>query len=217
MKNLIPLTIITLIITSCSTNVFLQRKYTSGAYIESIAQKRKTEKRENIVNRNSHSKSLISGSFIVAKDKSTSHNKHIETSIINEKNNINNYFELSKTCHVSQKSSTKKIKSNIISTAISHDNNNDEYTPYFSYLPLWNKNLITKSKLNNNTKAPSDEERIIWILLALIPFINLIPIYLHDGKKVTINFVVCLILNFIFLLPGIIFALLVVLDVVNLA
>lgn len=61
-----------------------------------------------------------------------------------------------------------------------------------------------------------DANLLVMVILALFPFINLIAIYLHDGKAVTTNFWVCLILDILFFLPGIIFALLVVLDVVNL-
>lgn len=56
---------------------------------------------------------------------------------------------------------------------------------------------------------------VLYIILCLFPFINLIPVYLTDGS-ITLNFWVTLILDILGALPGIIFALLVVLGVVSL-
>ncbi|MDX2174377.1 MAG: YqaE/Pmp3 family membrane protein [Bacteroidota bacterium] len=74
-----------------------------------------------------------------------------------------------------------------------------------------------KNKLGIAKKGDSDVDLIILVILCLFPFINLIAIYLKDSKSVTLNFWITLILDCLFFLPGIIFALLVVLDVVNLA
>jgi len=75
-----------------------------------------------------------------------------------------------------------------------------------------------KNKLAKSKKAgDSDTNLIVLVILCLFPFINLIAIYLKDSKSITLNFWITLILDFLFFLPGIIFALLVVLDVVNLA
>ncbi len=70
---------------------------------------------------------------------------------------------------------------------------------------------------NTQKKGSADTNLIIMVILCLFPFINLIPVYLHDGKSLTLNFWVTLILDCLFFLPGIIFALLVVLDVFSLA
>jgi len=78
--------------------------------------------------------------------------------------------------------------------------------------------IVNKLTQSNQTSAAgggtSTGMLILYIILCLFPFINLIPVYLHDGKSVTMNFWVTLILDLLIL--GIIFALLVVLDVVNL-
>ena len=55
---------------------------------------------------------------------------------------------------------------------------------------------------------------VVMVILCLFPFINLIPVYIHDGDF-TLNFLVTLLLDFT-LIGGIIFSLLVVLDVVDL-
>jgi hypothetical protein len=84
-----------------------------------------------------------------------------------------------------------------------------------SFKPL--KLQAVKALKEAKKGGDSDVNLIIMVILCLFPFINLIPVYLHDGKSVTLNFWLTLILDILFFLPGIIFALLVVLDVVNLA
>lgn len=71
---------------------------------------------------------------------------------------------------------------------------------------------------SNSGKGSSDSskvELVLMVILCLFPFINLIPVYLHDNA-ITLNFWITLILDFTYI-GGVIFALLVVLDVVNLA
>lgn len=66
-------------------------------------------------------------------------------------------------------------------------------------------------------KGGSDANTIILVLLCLIWMLGLISVYIHDGKSITMNFWLTLILYILGYLPGIIFSILVVLDVVNLA
>ncbi len=75
--------------------------------------------------------------------------------------------------------------------------------------------LSKKHNLGKSGKASGDD-LIIQIILALFPILCLIAVYLHDGKSITLNFWVDLILHITFI-GEIIFALLVVLDVINLA
>lgn len=80
------------------------------------------------------------------------------------------------------------------------------------YIPF-----LEKEKIANQKSSGGDTYLIIEIILCFFPFINLIAMYLKDGKRITLNFWIDLLLDILFILPGIIFALLVVLDVVNLA
>lgn len=74
-----------------------------------------------------------------------------------------------------------------------------------------------KVKKKNAKSNSGDTDIVILVILSLFPFINLIAMYLHDGKGITLNFWIDLILDCLFFLPGIIFALLVVFDIINLA
>jgi hypothetical protein len=76
-----------------------------------------------------------------------------------------------------------------------------------------------KAGKKESKKAASKEidgMTILMIILCLFPFINLIPVYLHD-KDLTMNFLLTLLLDLLFFIPGIIFSILVVLDIVDLA
>lgn len=77
--------------------------------------------------------------------------------------------------------------------------------------------LLTKTTTNSSSGsgAASGGLLVLFVILCLFPFINLIPVYLTDGG-LTLNFWVTLILDILGALPGIIFALLVVLGVVSL-
>lgn len=77
------------------------------------------------------------------------------------------------------------------------------------------KPLVLKSNDSKSGKG-SDTNLLILIILSLFPILCLIAIYLHDGKKITLNFWIDLLLHLTFILE-IVFAILVVLDIINLA
>jgi len=78
------------------------------------------------------------------------------------------------------------------------------------------KALAVNQPLSKGSKkGDADANLILMIILCLFPILALIAIYLHDGKKITLNFWVDLILHILFLYW--LFALLVILDVVDLA
>lgn len=75
---------------------------------------------------------------------------------------------------------------------------------------------ISANSSKQSSKKSSDTDLIIQVILALFPILCLIAVYLHDGKSITLNFWIDLLLH-LTVIGEIIFALLVVLDVVNLA
>lgn len=72
-----------------------------------------------------------------------------------------------------------------------------------------------KNKMNNSKSKAMDDQTILLVILSLFPILALIAIYIKDGQTITTNFWIDLLLHFIFLYW--LFALLVVLDVINLA
>ena len=57
---------------------------------------------------------------------------------------------------------------------------------------------------------------VVLVILCFFWWLNLLAVFLHDGKSITLNFWITLLLDFT-IIGGLIFSLLVVLDIVNLA
>jgi hypothetical protein len=201
MKKIILIASSIAMLTSCSTQSFLKRKYTKGVFIEKTSSAELVQKNEL-----NHSKSLhqnnfnISPSSVTFTSNSSYSNSDIKPAISNQNN-------LSITAlNSSSKKTTTPQKINLKSSTSNHFTS----TKNISQL----KNTINNNTQKNSLK-PSDSDKIVWVILALIPILCLIAVYLHDGKTITNNFWITLILH-IFLYLECIFALLVVLDVINL-
>lgn len=85
------------------------------------------------------------------------------------------------------------------------------------------KNLVDKEKLSDSkVKAllrkgyKSQTDLIVLVILSIFPILALIAMYLKDGERITLNFWVDLILH-LTVVGYLIFALLVVFDIINLA
>jgi len=79
------------------------------------------------------------------------------------------------------------------------------------------KAVVTAAKKQQARKGgDSDANLVVLVILSLFPILALIAMYIHDGHKITTNFWVDLILH-LTIIGYIIFALLVVLDVVDLS
>jgi|ERR1017187_8967730 hypothetical protein len=74
---------------------------------------------------------------------------------------------------------------------------------------------LLKNKINKSKSGNVSDQTILLVILSLFPILALIAIYIKDGQRITTNFWIDLVLHFIFLYW--LFALLVVLDVINLA
>lgn len=206
MKKLVMITIPAILLSACSYNqVFLKRKYTKGIFIESI-----------IAKKNIDSEKLSSSKFL-------SDTKHATgTSLIASNSNVAITLNSKNTVaeHPSYiEAKVNKINKNKRTTfSLNYKNNQPLTKTNYSISDAYSDftNLLNISAFHTIKKSTaSDDDKIIWIILSLFPVLALIAIYLHDGKKITANFWIDLILHFIFLYW--LFALLVVLDVINLA
>lgn len=209
MKNLIVIiALAAFVLSSCSGSknaLVMKRKYTKGYFVDAKTKKHGTKKANTVV---------LEEKAEVAKVKPISIELINESTASTEELNLS-ASSLSKPEAFVVKATTKKsievekeYKSKVIAKTLFN---------------VFEKNTITtsdnlKQKKSSSTKgSDADLSLIIMVILCLFPFINLIPVFIKDGKNFTLNFWVTLILDCIFFLPGIIFALLVVLDVVNLA
>jgi hypothetical protein len=200
MKKIILIASSIAMLTSCSTQSFLKRKYTKGFFIEKTSSPELVQKNEL-----NHSKSLhqnnsnISPSSVAFTSNSSYSNSDIKpaTSIQNNSSEI--------ALNTSSKKSTIPQKINVKSSLPNHFTS----TKNISQL----KNIINNNAHKNSFK-PSDSDKIVLVILSFIPILALIAIYLHDGKQITLNFWIDLLLHIVVLYW--LFALLVVLDIINL-
>jgi len=77
---------------------------------------------------------------------------------------------------------------------------------------------LNSSSLNKMaaSKKADDTNTILLVILCFFWWLNLIAVYLHQGKKITNDFWITLILDFTFVL-GVVYSILVVLDVLTFA
>ncbi len=189
MKKIIALiTVVTLVLSSCSSiknTVVLKRKYNKGFYV-------------------AHQKSKHQVSLTQNENQSVQKSEKLEPlnvslNFANETNDVkqmsmNQVFELKHNTILSNSKIALTSKSNMV------------FKP--NYKPLV---LVKKTQ----AKPTFDTELLILVILSLFPILALIAIFMKEGKVITTNFWVDLVLHFT-LIGYIIFALLVVLDIINL-
>ena len=98
-------------------------------------------------------------------------------------------------------------------TIFSHSNHVLASATHKSIVLKHNQLVTTK---NIAAKPTFDTELLILVILSLFPFLALIAIFMKDGNNITTNFWVDLVLHFT-VIGYIIFALLVVFDIINLS
>ena len=197
MKNKILLPLIAIIfLSSCAGKFSLtKRKYTKGYYVASSKN-------------NSSSKKGIEQNLVVTTKKLALKNTGLP--VEENKRDIEikpiTVFETAKAEITYSKKPAHHTTSNLTASA--------EKKPANVSKPV---KAITQKQLAKNAAskpANSDTNLIVLIILSLFPILALIAIYLHDGKTITLNFWIDLLLHLIFLYW--LFALLVVLDVIDL-
>jgi cation transport ATPase len=117
------------------------------------------------------------------------------------------------------------IKENELITGMSNQKHNKEdnhsQIKTSSSEQLQSEKVVNTAQKKNSRKqrAGGDKDMIylaLMVILCIIPFICLIPVYLHDDKDVTMNFWITLLLH-LTVIGYIVFSILVVFDVVDLA
>lgn len=189
------------VLTACNTGknaLVMKRKYTKGYYVETKSKKHNVKKQEELA------KAEKPG-FIEVKPVSTklvntnATDKEPVLTASNSKEDVASIESVTKATVAE-----KEFKTAVVSKTL--------------YNVFAKNSLLVSSaaKAKSASGKGSDTDLIIQVILALFPIICLIAIYLHDGKQITMNFWVTLILHLTVVL-WLVFALLVVLDVINLA
>jgi hypothetical protein len=187
-----------LLLSACSSNFSLmKRRYTKGYYVSS-ARHYQAEKHA-VETRKAHAKQQP---------------EEVETIVVNAPAEILNQSisyripvaALGQAITSPAAPSKKAVRSTIAPIK------NEKKVDAFSTLRSLQKPV--KQEKNLEKASDADVKLIIMVILSLFPFINLIAIYMHDND-ITLNFWITLLLDFTFI-GGIIFSLLVVLDIVDL-
>ncbi|MCX8080957.1 MAG: hypothetical protein N3F09_06965 [Bacteroidia bacterium] len=198
MKNLLTLLSLSILLVSCGISKFgvLKKRYSRGYTLVGYSKiKEKSHARSNDLQE--------------AAIKDFTENNDKDIIVANAKNELTTFSasDLNNKRHVAELPTTTKKSNNQIIKLLELPNKN-------SCFSIINKHQKTNFHANHNKKDNSDEMLIVLVILSLFPILSLIAIYLKDGKKITLNFWICLLLHFLFLYW--LFALLRVLDIINL-
>jgi len=202
-KIILLLAIITIGLTSCNGKYTIaKRKYNKGYYVNRTNSKH--TKTESIAKNTTIDKNL---NETVAVEKITSSPNQNQSSPEVASTNI-----ISKTIIEERHASTKKnevFDSNPVKSTASSNHNLAISKKAFKEIN------VAKKASKFEKKGSSDSNLIVQIILALFPILCLIAVYLHDGKDITLNFWITLLLH-LTLYGCCIFAVLVVLDIIDL-
>lgn len=192
-----------LLFSSCSTSTLtvMKRKYNSGYYVD-FGKNKKVKEETPSAKTNERQKDLPTN---VSNEKSTEYVNDLanEKIVLTSVNNINNLG-------VAQQPQT----------TVAYEEMATPPTPSSIKKPLTLKEkvahkIISKKIKKETTNEEANDQTILLVILSLFPILALIAIYIKDGKTITTNFWIDLLLHFIGLWW--LFALLVVLDIINLA
>lgn len=198
MKNLLLLiTALAIVGSSCSSRIGIaKRKYGKGYYVSVSHQpKQPVSKTERTVSLKKAEKEQVKQVIVSAQLKN---DENHSVSVLNTK------AVLAQTSGVKSalnNSSKQELQANVNSAS-----------------SITSKKIIKRldSVLLSNKSKADDTNTILLVILCLFWFLNLIAVYLKQGKKITTDFWITLILDLTFIL-GVIYAILVVLDVLSFA
>lgn len=197
MKNFITiLSIATIILSSCTSQkngIAIKRKYNKGYYIA-----HNHKKSNEAVKQTNTDKAVV-----IVEDKNS-----VVAELPAVKTIINTNVDEIKVENIPTK--INEVKHNTILTdskIVTASSGSAQIKPVHK--------VVSVEKKATKSSSDSDSQLILLVILSLFPFLALLAMYLKDGKQITLNFWIDLLLHFLFLYW--LFALLVVFDVINLA
>ncbi len=207
MKKLIGIFIlIAVVLTSCNSGknaLVMKQRYTKGFYIAGKSKHHKSKKADDLATnkKTETTQQTVSPTLQTIED-----NKTIETNI--ENSTASSVVASPEKIASENKSSSKKSEKEFKTTVL-----NKTFSNIKSIATV--KTSASKQTILNKGKSLSSDQ-IVQLILALFPILCLIAVYLKDGSKITNNFWITLVLHITIYLECI-FAVLVVLDIINLA
>ncbi|MBK9283303.1 MAG: hypothetical protein IPM51_03195 [Sphingobacteriaceae bacterium] len=198
MKNLAIACLAVLMLASCSSKIgIVKRKYNKGYYIAHSGKQKNTT--------------------IQSKSQSKVELEKPEVVVINNVPS-DEFIQQPVVASINQSPEMKLKAKNFIKK---QSKLNNPANPELGYTSTSNQINISKllkthdsiSLINSKNKKDSDVNIVVLVILSLFPILALIAVYLHDGD-ITLNFWIDLLLHFILLYW--LFAILVVLDIVDL-
>jgi hypothetical protein len=197
-KKFIYPVIAIILLSSCAGKFSLQkRKYTKGFYFASAKSNPPKER------------SVKTGHPDAKTDNKETIREEIVSAQIITADLIKPVENASAQNHETKKASLPKHNNQVVASV-----NNTITQPEKTFKSVELKNN-DHSIYNAHAKANSDTNTIVLVILCLIWWLDLLAVYLKDGHAITTNFWITLLLDLL-ILPGIVFAILVVLDVVDL-
>lgn len=212
MKNKLLLLMSALILlASCSTKIGLvKRKYNKGFYV-SVTKKHPDAPQQT----NRETKSALAKVHRTEKEVLVKETNAVEPTLNQKSDNVvassNTTKQTTQQRTEPLKKQNKQINKQVTAEPLvtASAKKSPESTKLSKFKTLANMTL------GANKAKESDTDKILWVILCIIPPLGLIAIYLHDGR-ITLNFWISLLL-YLTILGGIIFSILVVLDIINLA
>ena len=197
LKNIVYFLVLSFLVSACRSKVLIVKRTYSKGYYFSIA---KPKGRSNtFIKRNPNSitetVALMGSTAVYKRDPNPC-----------EKRPEQLFVQISKKERQHSKNETDQNQVALM------DNIKFNASPVFKPLTKSQPLIVKKETIKKSGKGA----RKFWLaILCLFPVICLIPVYIHDEKKVTMNFWLTLLLHFT-LLGYVIFALLIVFNVVDL-
>ena len=207
MKKLIGIFIlIAVVLASCNSGknaLVMKHRYTKGFYIAGKSKHHKSKKADDLA---TNKKTETTQQTLAPTLQTIEDNKTIETNI--ENSTASSVVASPEKIASENKSITKKSEKEFKTTVL-----NKTFSNIKSIATV--KTSANKQTILNKGKSLSSDQ-IVQLILALFPILCLIAVYLKDGSKITNNFWITLVLHLTVYLECI-FAVLVVLDIINLA
>lgn len=225
MKNAIQLLFLSIFSMVLVSSCTIQKRLHTGGY--NVTWNQNWKKQKNISQQQDKYVAAPIEKEVAENFKENSHSEIVNTTFNTSKTNT---VETVNIAHVESTRKSTPIKNDIATTSNQLTNTKSDIHTAKTYKQIKNDMQDMKVSAQSNKKVDLNRNNssssaggtfsggmlVLMIILCLFPLINLIPVWMHDGKSITLNFWITLVLALI-LIGSVIFSLLVVLDVVDLA